>query len=87
MQTYLKPLGAPISALVSRGPFFLPFLSFFPLQKEAGEGTGTLEDRYREAKMSGFGISIVAIPPGSISGPENKYSIQYLKPESRYTHQ
>lgn len=63
-----------MSALVSRGPFFLPFLSFFPLPKEAGAGTGTLEDRYREAKMSGFGISIVAMPPGSVCGPKNKYN-------------
>lgn len=81
MQTYLKPLGAPISALVSLGPFFLSFLFLFNMLKPAGAGTGTLGDRFCKTKMSGFAISVVAI------GPKNKHRIQYVKQGSRYIHQ
>lgn len=58
--TCLNPLGAPMSALESLGPFFLPFLSFLLLLDDRDE-TGEGIERYRDDWMSGFWMSTVAM--------------------------
>ncbi len=67
--SYLNPLGAPISALVSFGPFFFPVLSFLPVRSEAGAGIGTGVERYLDATISGFWMSTVTITVGCETGP------------------
>lgn len=69
--SYLNPLGAPISALVSLGPFFFPFLSFLlNMETEAGAGVGTGGERYLDATISGFWMSTVVITLGCETGPD-----------------
>lgn len=58
-----------MSAFVSFGPFFFPFLSFLPMKREAGAGVGTGGERYLEASISGFWISTVAITVCCGTGP------------------
>lgn len=70
--SYLNPLGAPISALVSLGPFFFPFLSFLPVEIEAGAGVGTGVERYLDATISGFWMSTVGIILGCETGPDQQ---------------
>lgn len=67
--SYLNPLGAPISAFVSFGPFFFPFLPFLPKESEAGAGVGTEGERYLDATISGFWMSTVGIIVGCETGP------------------